>query len=297
MIEECGIVFCSEELPGLYQSADKASLDAQKQYLLSLKAYTFFLIVASIVAFYSTDSASTAIASAIFFLISVGITIWLYINKPENIWYNGRAVAESVKTRSWRWMMKAEPYDGNADIKIASREFIADLKMMLEQNRSLGDSIGFESSTTDAISQKMLLVRSLPYKERSNFYKKHRVDEQALWYWKKTKFNKKNAAFWFWVMITLHGLAIFLLLYKIKSPDIKLPIGVIALCASSALSWLQTKKHNELSASYALAAQEISLIRGESAYIDSEESLSDFVINSENAFSREHTQWFARKKE
>ena len=104
------------------------------------------------------------------------------------------------------------------------------------------------------------------------------------------------AMIWFSVMIALHVLAIFLLLLKIKNPTNELPVEVVAVCASSVLSWLQTKKHNELSASYALTTQEISLIRGEASYVDSEESFSSFVIDSENAFSREHTQWFARKK-
>ena len=99
-------------------------------------------------------------------------------------------------------------------------------------------------------------------------------------------------------MNTLHAIAIFLLLIKIKLPSTQLPVEeVVAVCASSVLSWLQTKKHQELSASYALTAQETSLIRGEASYVNSEDSLSNFVIDSENAFSREHTQWFARKKE
>ncbi len=294
---ELEIEFSSKELPGLYQSADKASLDSQNQYLFGIKAYTFFLIVAAIVAFFANNSADTAIVSAFLFLVSIGITIWLNVIKPENIWYNGMAVAESVKTRSWRWMMRAEPYDGPEKVEVVSREFITDLKKMLEQNRSLGDTIGVESSAADAISPKMLSVRSLHFEERAKFYKKFRVDEQALWYWKKTKFNKRMATFWFWIMIALHALAILFLLYKIKAPGTRLPIEILALCASSVLSWLQTKKHKELSSSYSLTAQEISLIRGEFSYVDSDESLSKFVIDSENAFSREHTQWYARKKE
>jgi hypothetical protein len=254
--------------------------------------------LASLVAYLSADSANTAIASASLFFVSIGITIWLNVKKPEDVWYNGRAVAESVKTRAWRWMMQAEPYGNTPEHDLASREFIADLKQILEQNRSLGDAIGEGSSIKAPISKNMLAIRQLPYQQRTAVYKEHRVDEQAIWYWKKTKYNKKMATIWFWTMIALHSFAIFyLLLLKIKSPTTKLPVEVVAVCASSVLGWLQTKKHKELSASYALAAQEISLIRGEASYVKSEESLSDFVINSENAFSREHTQWFARKKD
>lgn len=297
MSEKINVNFETIDLPGLYHSADEASLAAQVKYLFGLKTYMFFLVLASLVAYLSTDSANTAIASASLFLVSLGITIWLNVIKPENVWYNGRAVAESVKTRAWRWMMHAEPYDSTPEPGVASKEFIADLKQILEQNRSLGEAIGEGASVKAPISANMLSIRQLPYQQRTVVYKKSRVDEQALWYWKKTKYNKKMATIWFWVMITLHALAILLLLFKIKSPSTKLPVEVVAVCASSVLGWLQTKKHKELSASYALAAQEISLIRGEASFVNSEESLSNFVIDSENAFSREHTQWFARKKE
>jgi hypothetical protein len=71
----------------------------------------------------------------------------------------------------------------------------------------------------------------------------------------------------------------------------------LATSASAALTWLQAKKHNELSLSYVLAAQEIVLIKGEALSVNSEKKLSGFVLDAENAFSREHTQWVARKSE
>ena len=86
-----------------------------------------------------------------------------------------------------------------------------------------------------------------------------------------------------------------MLLYRIQVPTITLPIEVIATSASAALTWLQAKKHNELNSSYALAALEIVLIKGEALSVSSEKELSEFVLDSENAFSREHTQWVARK--
>ena len=96
MPKDIQIKFESADLPGLYHAADKASLAAQTQYLLGLKAYMFFLVLASLVAYFSADSANTAIVSVSLFLVSIGITIWLNVKKPEDIWYNGRAVAESV---------------------------------------------------------------------------------------------------------------------------------------------------------------------------------------------------------
>jgi hypothetical protein len=68
----------------------------------------------------------------------------------------------------------------------------------------------------------------------------------------------------------------------------------VALAAST-LSWIQAKRFSELSASYALAAHEISFIKEQAASIKKDDNLSQFVGDAENAFSREHTQWVARK--
>ena len=88
-----------------------------------------------------------------------------------------------------------------------------------------------------------------------------------------------------------------MLLYRIKNPGQGLPIEVVATAAGAVLTWLQGKKHNELNSSYALAAHEIVLIKGEALSVKSEKELAEFVFNSETAFSREHTQWAARKTE
>lgn len=57
--------------------------------------------------------------------------------------------------------------------------------------------------------------------------------------------------------MVLHAVAIILLLINIYQADLKLPIEVIAVAASSVLTWLEAKKHNELSSSYSLTAHEI----------------------------------------
>jgi len=76
---------------------------------------------------------------------------------------------------------------------------------------------------------------------------------------------------------------------------IYLPVDVIIALASSLLSWIQAKRFTELSASYALTAHEIGFINEQIATINSEDDFSKFVGDAENAFSREHTQWAARR--
>jgi hypothetical protein len=143
----------------------------------------------------------------------------------------------------------------------------------------------------------MIQVRKLNIEERFDIYKKERITNQALWYANKAKDNKRMGNIWFGITVGFHAIAIILLLYNIKEPQMKLPIEVIAVCASSVLTWLQAKKHNELSSSYSLTAHEIVLIKSEVTLFNNESDFSDYIMNCENAFSREHTQWFARKNE
>lgn len=288
-----------KDLPGLFQSADSASIKEQTKFFRGIFWYLTLLTVAAIFTYLADDCPNPIfkIISTILFLITLSIMIWLRVYRPDDVWYNGRAVAESVKTRSWRWMMRAEPYFDCEDIEFVRRHFVSDLKTILKQNGSLIGKLGISASVEDPISEKMVAVRRLNLNDRFNFYRQQRITNQAIWYTNKSKFNKKRAELWFWVTVGLHSLAIILLLYNIYDSSIKLPIEVIAVVASSVLSWLQSKKHNELSSSYSLTAHEIILIKSEINRIENEEDLSEYIMNCEKAFSREHTQWFARKNE
>lgn len=288
-----------KDLPGLYQSADNASIKEQKKFFNGITWYLILLIIAALFAYFADDYPNPLlkILSTILFLLTLFIMIWLRVSRPDDIWYNGRAVAESVKTRSWRWMMRAEPYIDCEDVEIMRKHFVNDLKTILKQNESLIGRLGISASIEDPISQTMINIRKLDLAERFNFYRQERITNQALWYSKKSKFNKKRAEFWFWSTVGLHAIAIILLLYNIYDPELKLPIEVIAVAASSVLTWLQSKKHNELSSSYSLTAHEIVLIKSEVTRIENESDFSEYIMNCENAFSREHTQWFARKNE
>lgn len=279
--------------PGLYQSADKASLGAQKKYYVCLGFYLGLLVIAAAVSFSVPINTFGALLSALLFLITLGILIYLKTNKPDDIWYNGRAVAESVKTLSWKWMMKADPFHEESG---SETDFIADLKKVLNQNQSLSSVLSSTEGVKEPLTDAMRSVRSLSFDDRKHLYKNQRIDDQAEWYSKKANFNRRRATSWFFVSVILHGMAVTMLLYRVYDSSVSLPVEVIATAASAVLTWIQAKKHNELSSSYSLAAHEIGFIKSEWQSI-TEEEFSDFVINTENAFSREHTQWIARKVE
>ncbi|EBH2677845.1 SLATT domain-containing protein, partial [Salmonella enterica] len=73
------------------------------------------------------------------------------------------------------------------------------------------------------------------------------------------------------------------------------PVDPVTTLAASIVGWVQIKKYNELAVSYFLTAHEIGDIKEQFNYISSENDFLEFVNNAEKAFSREHTQWLARR--
>jgi hypothetical protein len=260
-----------------------------------LKAYLLFLVLAALISLQWPKESWSAVAGAFLFLITLGILIYLKVSRPDDLWYNGRAVAESVKTRSWRWMMRSEPYHSEKDPHQVQNEFINNLRDILKENESLSKEMDSGSSANSPISDRMKEIRSKSLQERLEIYKLYRIEEQRTWYSDKAKHNKNQATKWFWFSVVLHIIAILLLLYKIMNSSSDFPISVFATAASAALTWLQARKYSELQSSYTLTAHEIAHIRDQVVVLSNEDDLSDFVINTENAFSREHTQWIAKK--
>ncbi|AMO94539.1 putative anthranilate synthase component I [Collimonas fungivorans] len=127
-------------------------------------------------------------------------------------------------------------------------------------------------------------------------YATGRIKNQLTWYAKKAAFNRRTSNGFFWVLIATNGAAILCAILRIKLVEIPFwPTDVFVAAAASLLSWMQAKRFSELAASYALAAHEISLIREQASLPNSDTEFSLFVGDAENAFSREHTQWVARK--
>jgi ABC-type multidrug transport system fused ATPase/permease subunit len=293
------VTISSEDLPGLYRTADSISEASQKEYFRLALGYLAFLFFGSILAFLTAfwpASKSIAIASAVSFLGSLLLILFIYFQRPETAWYSARAVAESVKTRAWRWMMRAEPYTEREKIEQARIELISDMRTILDQNREMANRIGGEHCTGEAITRLMETIRAMKFSERFEVYKSARIDDQLDWYQRKTLWNRRRSKQWLSVSIGLNACAIILLLIKIAEPAHIVPVEIVAFLAGAALTWTQMKKFRELATSYGLTAHEITLIKGEAANVSDELQFSEFVLNSENAFSREHTQWVARKE-
>jgi SMODS and SLOG-associating 2TM effector domain 3/SMODS and SLOG-associating 2TM effector domain 1 len=286
----------SQEYPALFLDADGGSNRYQANFLRLVRGEYATLLLAAAFSMVTSQAAIVHILYAAVFFVGLLILVTRAQSKPEQSWYRCRALAESVKTLTWRYMMHATPFnDGDA---VAKSRFRDELHEMFLQNQETAKQITSDWSGNNQITEKMTQVRALNLANRKEHYLKNRVDDQRSWYSSKAKLNRKSANFWFYVSGIAYVLAGGMVLARIGSPSFQLwPIEPLIVVASVIVGWMQIKKFNELSAAYTVVAHEIGLIRPKADQARNEVQFSEFVNDAEKAFSREHTLWIARQSD
>jgi hypothetical protein len=287
----------NNDFPALFKCADESSNDYQKLFLRLIIAEYITLLIAAVLSMELFKGAAFFVIYAFIFVVGLGVLLMRALRKPEQDWYRCRALAESVKTLSWRYMMHAAPFQASElGEQMPRNEFRNQLHSIFDTNRSTAEKIKSDWSANDQITTKMAEVRALPLNERMNFYVKYRIDDQGVWYSKKAKANRNAAICWVWVAVVAYLLAIALALSRIAYPTWEhWPIEPVIVFAASIIGWIQIKKFNELTAAYTVATHEIGMIKPLRENVTTEVEFSEFINDAEMAFSREHTLWIARQ--
>lgn len=282
-----------ENYPSLYRSADRLSLQAQGSFFLALKAHLVLLVLAALLSVLNIAHWFAALLQFISLLGALACSVYLFAKRPERLWYAGRALAESVKTMAWRYMSRAEPFDVSDNESACL--FHQKLGQLVNQNKDVAQALTSHIEG-EQLTEHMDCQRGLALSDRQQYYVQGRVREQLNWYANKARFNKSCANAFFWALISANILAVVLAALRIKFAESAIwPTDALVALAASLLTWMQAKRFSELASSYSLAATEIGLIRDQARNISCEKEFSVFVADAENAFSREHTQWVARK--
>ena len=285
--------------PSLFQSADQTSLSAQRLYLRLQKSHLGFLIVGSLVAAFAAIVPTVAVtwfytSLAITLVIGVILTWVTHSRRDDKVWFDCRAIAESTKTATWRYMMKAAPLEGDDSAK---NQFVAELREIREARpsspRDLAKSL---DGTAQSISDFMNDVRTKPFEERKAFYLESRLRDQKGWYAKKANLNSCGESHWFWITTGLQCFAAVLAIVEAASGGFQIAVvPILMTCAAAAVAWNQMKRHSELAQTYSLAAQELGEQEAIALDITDESQFFAIVEQVEETISREHTMWCARR--
>lgn len=285
------------ELPAVYQAADAASLAGQRRFVATLRYRVVGYVVAAVGGAFVWSVGRIdilGVLALVGLLAAVGAEIYTIREKPDRTWYEGRAAAESAKTLSWRYMVGGAPF-GLTDVSLqdADKEFANELRAIF---RVLTDLDAPPAITSEhQITQTMRAHRASSLDERRKLYDEERIEDQRRWYSHKAKWNSGRARGYELVSLILQLGGVFaagLKAFTIVSIDL---LGIVGALGGALLTWSQARQHRSLASAYQIAAQELAAIRSLMSQERTEEEWAQFVNESEEAISREHTLWRASR--
>jgi hypothetical protein len=288
-----------DDLPALFRAADKASTVAQGQFAWLTATQLGLWVIAAILGSFSLSSTpykiGLAIASAVILILTIVVTILILVSKFDRDWYQGRAIAESVRSKAWYYMTGSDPY--NIDTKVPTEDmFISSLLSLLKERKEFASKLGGRVATEKQITDKMRKIRNLLLEDRKNVYLTERIDNQRRWYSSKAESSSKSVKMLFGAMIVSQVFALISAIVIVRWPESLVNLtGIFVNLAVAFLAWLQMKKHQDLAQLYGIAAQELNFIYEQSSQVGTEKELSTYVVNSENAISSEHKMWLTRR--
>lgn len=281
------------KFPALHATADRASGRQQSLYFgLVLTEYAALLAVA-VLSINMIPDRRYVILYGVLLAIALAALVLRSVLKPEEQWYQARALAESVKTTAWKFAMAARPFENDSEARRRLRQMLQEL---LDANRSLGAQFDGSSVGGKQITAEMEALRTLPRSDRLDVYMQDRVEDQLDWYSRKSKANSTTGRKFAVALGCLYVVAFVVLLVRLDQPQwIYAHPDPLVILGASVLGWMQIKRFNELGASYGLTATEIGILKSRAPEIADDAALSIFIDDAEEAFSREHTQWLARR--
>lgn len=284
-----------DDYPALYGAADTAANRAQENLLVSFRFNSFLLIGAAVVSLVSARAAALAVVGAALFLGSLATYVYAKFHNFRGRWYQARALAESVKTTTWRLVMAADPFTKDTEPGNL-REFRDRLSELLRENQGIGEQLSGDWSSREQVTGKMNEILRWPFEKKRAYYLEHRIEDQLAWYARRAESNKANSTTFSRLLYAAYAIAVALSLIQIAVPrNPFLPIETFAVLAASIVGWMHLRRYDELSSAYGLTAHELGIIKTKFVEVQDPEGLADFVADAENAFSREHTQWAARR--
>ncbi len=286
-----------ELLPELFWAADSASQQGQRRSV-ALSRWELLLLVAAAAAG-SADGSLWAWAAAAAYLAAIGLAVVTGRQNPQGLWYEGRAAAESVKTLAWKYAVRADAYQP-PPTRLPDAEGLYEFQLTRVLHAFRG-SRAVRGGAAAEVTEAMRGLRGEPLAVRREVYLQERVKTQHDWYAAKARYCAR-AGFWTGVLgIVLPLTGLVLAVLRAVDGFSYDALGTVSAIAASVAAWAQLRQYRPLAAAYALAADELELIRRQLTRLDvrspgAEELWARLARDAEDAVSREHTTWQARRE-
>jgi hypothetical protein len=288
------------DYPTTLRAARTVAALAQRRYfaLLVLQLGAAFLgaLLASVSA--AVDSPTTAQrcrqGSAVALLVSFVVLLVGRVLRADAVWWDARAVAESIRSSAWRFMMQAPPFASANGTSPDERFHLqvletlrarADISAALERQRD-GDP--------NEVSPLMQKTRRAPLDERRAFYTEQRLNDQRRWYRDRARSHDRAREACFFLAILAQLAAVLVAFLQWRPWRLNL-VPLLVAVSASVTAWAQARRHEESAQAYALASQELDVMAVRLEAAADEPAFRAAVAETETAISREHTMWMARR--
>jgi hypothetical protein len=288
------------ELPAIFAVADGVSVKGQQRTKRRIIAQLVALNLAAAGSVFSLKVGMGAVTldwiglvAAVSFVVVLVIQIRRNTSKPEQAWYDGRAVAESVKSLAWKYAVGSRPFtmdDGPSET--ADRLLSARLQDIVRQMDDPQLSMALRGEDQQ-ISPTMRALRAQSLEIRKESYLKGRVQDQRSWYSSKAKWNQQRVASSNLLLIAVAFIGICAGLARAVGLSPLDFLGLAATVMVTIFTLLRLNQHETLARAYHITAKELTTISQNLDSVQTETEWSSFVAEAEEAISREHTLWLA----
>lgn len=102
------------EFPASYRAADRCAQLGQQRLLVATRLRLAALVAAALFGALSLESGRVDLAAfgaATALIVALVTDVYLLTVRPDRHWYAARAMAESVKSLAWRYLVGGRPFD------------------------------------------------------------------------------------------------------------------------------------------------------------------------------------------
>lgn len=280
-----------EDLPGLFHAADEAAIVGRHSYLRSRGLQLILAILAAVGAAFTfrvgdarTDVA--ALGTAVAFVSILALDVGLLTSRANQMWHEGRVLAETAKTLAWKYAVCGAPLDQTLP------EAQADT-WLIERARQLRrefPEVRLQPTTGAIITDRMRTLRHAPFAERRRQYLEHRLRDQQRWYAaKSTQHDRRGRRLQLFALI-LEIVGVCAALAKaFDAIDFDLA-GIVAASIAGIAAWTSARQDNRVSAAYATTSNELALVAEAFRGVE-QDRWASAVAEAEEVINGEHSLW------
>jgi hypothetical protein len=277
-------------MPSLYTMADRASLEAQRRFRRGTIAVLALVVIASLLGLVEESWAGWVSGGA--FAASIAATGLVVFRDAEDNWYDGRAVAESAKTLTWKYAVGGQPF--TVTDSSAASAYEDALAAVVDEIRALHGGISLPADPSPAA--RLQNLRREPLSTRRGVYREQRLADQRAWYYRRAGEHRGTANRWQRVALLFQAAG--LACAALKGLEI-VQVDLLSVCATAAaatVAWLAAGDYVKSARAYELTTLELDQALSIAHTMEQERAWAGFVADAEQTMSREHTAWFARRR-